>query len=192
LAVDPVKFAVGRMAHRLASGYYAFLVGQYVAANPKAINSLPPPTSIGQSPTGDIARKDGSFHTFDLRYYLDLLREDQSLQTDFARAWAAGVLLNLSDELSKPEHRYFDHAPILELVYHLRNAVAHGNRFSLNANGLKRLTKYPAHNRLAAVKSPLGTIYEIDPSLTGRVLFDFMGAADIIDILQSVEIDLCR
>jgi len=29
----------------------------------------------------------------------------------------------------------------------------------------------------------LGTVYEITPSLTGPILFDFIGAADVIDLL---------
>ena len=98
----------------------------------------------------------------------------------------------LGDELARPEHGYFDHAPILELVYHLRNGIAHGNRFNINTNGKKRLAKYKAHNRHAVVKSPLATVYEITPNLTGPILFDFIGAADVIDLLQSVEVYLSR
>ena len=103
--------AVSRTAQRLASGYYAFLVAQLVAANPQSINSLPP------DPTGEIKRKDGTAHTLNLRHYLDLFREDHGLQREVLRAWAMGALLTLGDELSA--HRYFDRAPVLELVYHL-------------------------------------------------------------------------
>jgi hypothetical protein len=42
------------------------------------------------------------------------------------------------------------------------------------------------------VKSPVGTVFEITPSLSGPVLFDFMGPADVIDLLQSVEIYLSK
>jgi hypothetical protein len=76
------------------------------------------------------------------------------------------------------------------LSYHLRNGIAHGNRFNIDDRGKSRLAKHKAHNRDAAVKSPLGTVYEITPRLTGPVLFDFMGAADVIDLLQSVEVYL--
>jgi hypothetical protein len=162
--------ATSRTAQRLASRYYAFLVAQLVAANPKSINSLP-------RETGDIKRKDGTAHTFNLRHYLDLFRRDHDLQHEVLRGWATGALLTLGDELSA--HRYFDRAPILELVYHLRNAVAHGNRFNITKEGQDRLARYPAHSREAAVKSPLGTLYEITPSLSGPLLFDFMGPADV-------------
>jgi hypothetical protein len=193
MSINPQRrLAVGRIAQRLASGYYAFLVAHLVAVNPKSINSLPPAKAPGDDPIGEIKRKDGTFHTLNLRFYLDLLREDQSLQGDFLRTWAMGALLTLGDELAKPEQNYFDHAPILELVYHLRNGIAHGNRFTITDSGKKRLAKYEAHNRYAVVKSPKGTVYEITPNLKGPVLFDFIGAADVIDLLQSVEVNLTR
>jgi hypothetical protein len=188
MAVDPVKLAVGRMAHHLADGYYAFLVAHLVAVNPVSINSLPRAKALGLDPTGEIKRKDGTSHVLNLRHYLDLLRIDQSLQGDFLRTWATGALLALGDELK--DHHYFDRAPILELVYHLRNGIAHGNRFNIDARGKERLAKHEAHNRAATVRSPLGTVYEITPTLTGRVLFDFLGPADVIDLLQSVEVHL--
>lgn len=190
MATDPNKAAVARQAQRLADGYYAFLAAHLVAVNPKSINSLPPPRSPGQDPIGEIARKDGTYHTLNLRHYLDLLRTDQSLQREFLRAWAMGALMAVGDELQK--HHYFDHAPILELVYHLRNGVAHGNRFNIDHRGQARLAKHEAHNRNAPVRSPAGTVFEITPTLAGPVLFDYMGAADVIDLLQSVELYLSR
>jgi hypothetical protein len=187
---DPKRLAVARLARHLASGYYAFLVAHLVAVNPKSINSLPPAKIPGTNPTGEIKRKDGTFHTLDLRHYLDLLRGDEDLQSELLRAWAMGALMMLGDELDR--QGYFDHAPILELVYHLRNGVAHGNKFNITKSGKSRLTKHEAHNRNAPVISPLGTPYEITPNLTGPVLFDFIGAADVIDLLQSVEVYLSR
>ncbi|MGB7975610.1 MAG: hypothetical protein WCF81_14965 [Roseiarcus sp.] len=153
---------VSRTAQRLASGYYAFLVAQLVASNPQSINSLP------WNSTGEIKRKDGTAHTLNLRFYLDLFRQDHSLQSEVLRGWALGALLTLGDELSA--YGYFDRAPVLELVYHLRNGVAHGNRFKITKEGLKRLAGHPAHNKSAVVRSPVGTVYEITPSLSGPVL----------------------
>jgi hypothetical protein len=144
------------LAQHLAFGYYSFLVAHHVAVNPQSINSLPPAKVLGEDPTGEIKRKDGTFHTLNLRYYLDALREDQSLQGRFLRTWAMGALLMRGDELTK--HNYFDRAPILELVYHLRNGVAHGNQFNIGDRGRKRLAKHAAHNRLAASRSPFGTV----------------------------------
>src|SRR4051812_7946337 len=96
--------AVSRTAGRLALGYYAFLVAQYVAANPHSINALPPAKELGQDPIGEIKRKDGTFHTLNLRFYLDLFREDHGIQGEILRSWAMGSLLALGDELSA--HRY--------------------------------------------------------------------------------------
>jgi hypothetical protein len=101
-----------------------------------------------------------------------------------------GALLTMGDELSG--HKYFDRAPVLELVYHLRNAVAHGNRFNITDKGRERLEQHQAHNRSAPVKSPIDTVFEITPYLSGPLLFDFMGAADVIDLLQSVEVYLSK
>src|SRR5262249_11396086 len=182
--------AVSRTANRLAAGYYAFLVAHLVAVNPESINSLPPAKALGEDPLGEIKRNDGTAHVLNLRHYLDLLREDHGLQRELLRAWAMGALLTLGDELSA--HDYFDRAPVLELVYHLRNGVAHGNRFNITNSGRDRLERYPAHNRSAAVRSPVGVVYEIAPSLSGPVLFDFMGPADVIDLLQAVEVHLSK
>ena len=182
--------SVSRTAQRLASGYYAFLVAHLVTVNPQSINSLSPPKALGDDPVGQIKRKDGTAHTLNLRHYLDLLRKDHGLQREVLRAWASGALLTLGDELSA--HGYFDRAPVLELLHHLRNGVAHGNRFNITKSGRDRLAKYPAHNRNAAVRSPAGVTYEITPTLSGPLLFDFMGPADIIDLLRSVEVHLSK
>jgi len=189
MTVDPLKQAVGVKAQRLAEGYYAFVVAQYVAASPQAINSLPPALA-GEDPTGRVPRKDGTYHVLNLRHYLDQFRTDQSLQEEILRTWATGSLLAMGDELLK--HDYFDHAPVLELVYHLRNAMAHGNRFHITDGGRRRLANFPGHNEGAAVRSPDGTIFRISPGLVGPVLFDYMGPADIIDLLQSVSVHLFR
>jgi hypothetical protein len=111
------------------------------------------------------------------------------LQDEFERDWLTGALLNVGAALMEAD--YFDHAPELELVYHLRNGIAHGNRFEIR--NLDRLSKYPAHNRLAAVRSDLKTTFEVTPSLDDQpVLFDYMGSGDVLDLLMSVEIYLCR
>jgi hypothetical protein len=59
--------------------------------------------------------------------------------------------------------------------------------FNLIDDGLRRLSRHPAHNRDAMIFRPLGTIFEVTKNTTGRVLFDFMLAGDVIDLLQSVE-----
>jgi hypothetical protein len=108
---------------------------------------------------------------------------------DLDRVWLVGALLALGDALK--QHGYFDHAPELELLRHLRNGVAHGNSFRID--NPKELTKFPAHNRLAWVKSDSKAVFEITPSLQNQpVLFDFMGPGDILDLLMSVGLYLVR
>jgi hypothetical protein len=53
--------------------------------------------------------------------------------------------------------------------------------FNLDPRGLKRLAKYPAYNRLL---DGGGEVFRILPSLNSQqVLFDFMAAADVVDVL---------
>ncbi|SOE97192.1 hypothetical protein SAMN05414139_10271 [Burkholderia sp. D7] len=187
---DPKKLAVAKLAHDLVAGYYAVLVAHYVAANPTSINALPPSKDLGKNPIGEIPRNDGTARTLDMRHSLDAFREDHDLQTRSLRTWAMGSLLTLGDELKA--HGYFDRAPILELVYHLRNGMAHGNRFHIDGGGKQALGKFAAHNRDAAVRSPFQTVFEITPTTHGRILFDFMGPGDVIDLFLSVEAHLSR
>ncbi len=97
------------------------------------------------------------------------------------RAWCVSSLILLGDRLAA--EGYFDRAPVLEMVRHLRNGIAHGNRFTLrNPNELRA---WPAHMRDASCQSaePL----EITPGLDGSVvLFDFMAPGDVLDLLISV------
>src|SRR4029077_10601305 len=103
--------------------------------------------------------------------------------------WLVGSLLTLGDALA--DESYLDHAPILEMVYHLRNGVAHGNRFDIRNR--KRLHDHPAHTRDAFSKGDLKQDFEITPALEGRpVLFDFMEAADILALVTSVANYLLR
>jgi hypothetical protein len=39
------------------------------------------------------------------------------------------------------------HVPEFEMVYHLRNAVARGNRFNITRKGRERLKAWPADNK---------------------------------------------
>jgi hypothetical protein len=85
----------------------------------------------------------------DFTHYLALAGTPEAAE-QFDRAFNAGALLTLGDALQA--HAYFDHA--LELTYHLRNGVAHGNRFTFTPPGEKRLAKHPAHNRRSYTGDP--------------------------------------
>ncbi|MCQ8128890.1 hypothetical protein [Methylomonas rivi] len=182
------SFEIGRLVHRMAQGYYSHTAAVEVARDPrsKALASTILQGVDGQPvPVGYVVRNNKTQHTYDFNYYLDYLN-NPTMVDDLARSWLVGSLLTIGDALSKL--RYLDHAPELELLYHLRNGIAHGNKFNLTKDGLARLKKYPAHNKKARVKS---AEFEIVENLKGKpVLFDFMGPGDILDLLQSIEVHL--
>jgi hypothetical protein len=184
-------FEVGRLAHRMAQGYYAHTAAIEVAKGPHA-KVLASKTPLGQI-SSYVARKDGTRHIFDLPYYLGQAHTNSGIVDQLPRVWLVGSLLAVGDALGAPANGYFDHAPVLELLYHLRNGVAHGNVFHFTPGGINRLNKYPAHNRMAGVRSITKHDFEISAALEGKnVLFDYMGPGDVLDLLQSVEVYLTR
>jgi hypothetical protein len=188
LKANQAAFDIGQMAHRMFEGYYMHLAAIQVAKDPRAI-ALSPNVEPGQmGPVGRIHHKDGTRHEFAFAHYLAQARINPVMVADLDRLWLVGALLTIGDALEKQS--YFDHAPELELLYHLRNGVAHGNTFRIN---LKRLSKHPAHNRLACVRSDSKAEFEITSNLQGQpVLFDFMGPGDILHLLTSVSLYLIR
>ena len=172
-------------------GYYAHSAAITIAAHPQA-QRLAPVTLPGHAvPVGFVRRKDGTEHAFHFLHYLKIAETQKDITDELPRVWLTGSLLTIGDALSR--NRYFDHAPILELVYHLRNGIAHGNRFKFTRTGLQRLKNHPAHNRDAFIQGDLKEIFEITPALEGQtVLFDYAGPADVLDILFSVGHHLLR
>jgi len=138
---------------------------------------------------GYVGRKDGTQIVYHFEHFLKLGASDPVLAEEFARVWLTGALLTVGDALT--QNSYFDHAPELELVRHLRNGVGHGNRFNITNPAI--LTTHPANNSLAHIMSDKKTIFEMTPALHGtQVLFDFMGPGDVLDLLLSVGVYLCR
>jgi hypothetical protein len=175
---------IGNMAKRMATTYYAYTAALQVARSPDAERVIAG-TALGRATVGFVHRKDGTMHVFDFSHYREHIQKNMYLTDEFAKVWLVGSLLTVGDALSR--HRYFDHAPVLELLYHLRNGVAHGNVFHFTVPGLQRLRRHPAHNRFAHRKGGPNSEFEIVPSLRGQlVLFDYMAAADVLDVLESV------
>jgi hypothetical protein len=173
-------FEIGRLAFRMHQGYYAHKAAIEIAKAPGSDGLIPCPAA------DEVLRKDGTSHTYDLHYYLDYARTNQDMAGDLERIWIIGGLIAVGDALEK--HKYLTRVPLLELVRHLRNGIAHGNAFNIKYP--KQLANFPAHNRDARVKT---AAFEITPQLHGtQVLFDFIGAADVLDVLMSVEIYLTR
>ncbi len=185
-----MTFEVGQLADRLTDGYYAHLAALEVAAHPRAVELAPPITGEQRVPVGVVPRRHGGEHAFHFTYYLRRGTAPELVE-DFKRVWLVGGLLTLGDALER--EGYFDHAPEIEMIYHLRNGVAHGNRFNITARGRERLADYPAHTRQAAIRGDHPHSFEITTSLNGRsVLFDYMDAADVLDLFKSVAIYLLR
>jgi len=183
--IDPEALAVGDLAHQLMWGYFSYLAAMTVAADPRAV-ALVPKTKPGKLvPEGVVRGKDGHEGSFHFEHYLNAVRTDPFVQDQFSRVYIAGALITLGDALSR--HRYFNHQPELELLYYVRNGVAHGNRFNIDAQGERRLLRYPAHNAVAIARVPTSPPFEIAKGLHGStVLFEFMEAGDAVNLLSSV------
>ncbi len=131
---------VAQLARNMAAGYAAHIAAIRLAprVSDKALVRL-----IADYPIDSVQRKDGTKWSFDMQDALISAVADEAIAEEFPRVWLTGSLLAVGDALKRND--YFDHAPELELVRHLRNGIAHGNRFAI-----QKLT-YPAHNRDAAL-----------------------------------------
>jgi len=171
---------VGQLARDMARGYAAHIAAIRVAPR---LDGQMFVRLIAAYPSDFVQRKDGTKWSFDMQDALGSAVADEAIAAELPRVWLAGSLLAVGDALK--DHGYFGHAPEFELVRHLRNGIAHGNRFDIRYPD--ELQKYPANNRDAFYRSPSNTIFEITPALDGQpVLFDFMGAGDVLDLLYSV------
>jgi hypothetical protein len=174
-------FRTARLAHRLGGGYYVHSAIIDVA---EGIDRSQP---INWNITREVIRKDGTKHVFSFDHYLREAFENSKTKDDLDRVWLTGGLIALADALDR--NKYFDRAPHLELIRHLRNGVSHGNRFRIDRPN--KLSNHPGNNFCAPIKSPAKTSFEITATTDGRtVLFDFMGPADFVDLFMSVEVHL--
>jgi len=183
MKVNQAAFDCGQLAELMAQGYYAHTAALAVATDPGAKALVPTVQPGFIVPVGFVRRKDGTQLAFHYHFYLDQARSNPAIADDTERVWLVGSLLAVGDAASL--HRYFDRAPELELLRHLRNGVAYGNRFRIDNPA--SLVKFPAHNKLAWTRSQGKAEFEINPALKGQtVLFDFMGPGDVLDVLMSV------
>lgn len=183
---NPHAFRVGQSAQYLFGSYLAHEAALIVARDPRATTLLPSVETCQIVPVGRVPDKAGDGHTYHAGYYLEWAQK--APVDEFDRAALGGSLITLGDALAA--HGYFDHAPELELVRHLRNGIAHGNHFNILKTGREQLTTWPAHNRLATVKT---SEFEVTPSLNGQeVLWGFMERGDVLNLIQTVSVYLIR
>jgi hypothetical protein len=176
---------VAELASQLRYGLYAHAAILQIARDPRATELAPAERFPGDGPSSAVTCKDGSTRPFYWHYALEQAETDPGLRDLMDRAWCTSSLILLGDRLADED--YFDRAPVLEMVRHVRNGVAHGNRFTILK--ASELAKWPAHNRHASCSTtePL----EITAELNGKqILFDFMGAGDVLDLLISVSAHL--
>jgi hypothetical protein len=138
LKPNQAAFGIGQMAERMVQGYFMHLAAIQVATDPRAV-ALSPKVEPGQIvPVAYVGRKDSTRIVFHFTHSLAQAGSDPAMLDDLDRVWLVGALLAIGDALKR--QRYFDHAPELELLRHLRNGVAHGNAFQID---LKLLAKFP-------------------------------------------------
>jgi hypothetical protein len=173
--------ATGQLAYRLRFGLYAHAAALDLARVSDVMSAARESAQGGEPSSSVVVTKDGSVRPYDLTYVMGLLQSDAELRDELDRAWCVSSLILLGDRLAAED--YFDRAPVLEMVRHLRNGIAHGNRFTIRKPD--ELRRRPANTRDASCHS--GLTFEVTPDLDGTpVLFDFMAVGDVLDLLVSV------
>jgi hypothetical protein len=172
--------AIAALADRLREDFLAVHAGMQVALLPNAGDLLPDDGPGWRVPTIRVS-PDGLGTTYHWRHYLQRLAEPE-VRDRVDRDISGGGLIRLGDALDA--EGYFDRAPILEFVRHLRNAIAHGNRFEITPP--ERLNKHPAHTGNAPERTDKRT-WEITADLHGKpCLFDFIDADGVLTIYYFV------
>jgi hypothetical protein len=177
----PGAFDVGQKISNLGTGSLSHDVMVKLVNHPRVEELMP-----DRSPDGTVAvdylYNNGKPGTqYDALHYLKIAQKDPYFAPMLQQTWSAGAIITAGDILDK--YDYFDHGPEVELIYHLRNGVAHGNKFHFtvrgNPVGISRMNRYPAFLRSFSGRE----VFRITPNLEGSpVLFDFIGPDDIIQL----------
>jgi hypothetical protein len=181
---------VATLAQRMVSQYFSHVAAMHVARDPCAV-ALGPQIEQGQTvPVLKIPRGDGNAMIMWFDHYLAEGRKPETRQ-DFDRVWLIGALLMVGDALGACG--YFGHEPEAELIRHLRNGIAHGNRFSFHPTVIDKNSgklKHPANIFRYATRQVM-PMHEVDTHLQGtEVLFRWGGPDAIIDCLTVLGVHL--
>ena len=183
------KKEIADLTDMLYQGYLSHESAVLVARHPEAYKLSPKVESNQFVPIGRAKKKEGRPVEYSFDHFLRLGSNNPAISEQMERVWLAGSLLTLGDALNKVG--YLDRSPLLELVRHLRNGVAHGNRFRIDRPD--RLSAYPAHNKDSPIRGWDTRIFEITRELDGQpVLFDFMEPGDIAEHLLAVHVYVGR
>ena len=150
MKANQAPFDVGQIAADMADGYAAHRAAMTIV---KRLDAQMLHRVTWNDPVGSSQCKDGTEWLFNLRDFLQLASTGPAIAEELPRVWLAGSLMRLGDSLKR--NNYFDRAPELELVRHLRNGIAHRNRFDIRFP--KELEEFPAHNRDVWPKRPTGS-----------------------------------
>ena len=181
------KQMVGSRIVSLAYGYQTHSSALEVALNSKVIEFLKDnPTLIND--VGYIPRLNDFGWQYGKIRWLENKDFNSELSDDFSKVWISGAIIQAGDMLTN--YNYFDRNPLLEMIRHMRNAVAHGNRFRIDSKD--KLIKFPAHNRGARVSGwHAPTFYEITYELNEREFMgNYMLEGNILDVLLSAGLQL--
>ena len=193
---------VGLLAQDLHTHYMAYAATTLIARHPAAEqvirileeeNRGPAPV-----PVAYVHRKDATQIAYHLSHFFRDVSATPEYQVVHDRVWLGGAVLTLGDELARSN--YLDQGPDLEFIRHLRNGIAHGNRFEIRGSEPTRPAHFTGAKGTAHTSDgqPVwvateGSFFEITPAVHGQaVLFDFIGPADVCDLFQFVAVRLTR
>jgi hypothetical protein len=172
------------LGHRmvtLAYGYYSHSAAIEIAFDHEVLAFIESNSRLKENDIGIVPRKTGEGHYFSKSQWLNHDDFNQHIQSEIERLWLSGALIIIGDQLRS--HDYFDKSPGMELIRHLRNAVAHNNRFDIKAPD--ELITRPAHSIESRGYKP-ESFYEITPDLHNTVLmWEYMKPGDILDVILS-------
>ena len=187
--VNAAAVEVAKLAQRMVKQYFSHHAAMQIARDPHS-DLLMPPVEAGQiEPVFRIKRDDGSNLISQFPYFLQDSR-DPDVKKDFDKVWLVGALLAVGDALGA--HKYFGHVPEAEIIRHLRNGVAHGNKFRFDKSVKDATTgrlKDPANTaRYARYVMP---VREVETHLQGaEVLFTWGGPDAVVDCLTVLFVHL--
>jgi hypothetical protein len=178
---------VGQLAERMIKQYFAHCAAMLVARDGRS-DQLMPHVEAGQMvPVFRIMGNDGRETTAHFPLFLEAFRAPEA-QGDFDKVLLEGALLTVGDALKA--NKYFGNIPEAEIIRHLRNGVAHGNKFSFDKSVKDATTgrlRHPANTaRYAAWQ-----VREVETHLQGtEVLFAWGGPLAIVDCLTVLGVHL--
>lgn len=119
-------------------------------------------------------------YTLSIKPSLEFIKKHRRTTFDFLGLPIKSALLDIGDALK--EHNYLDNEPALEFFRHIRNGIAHGNRF--NIKSLTRTAKF----KNLTIDLPLhGT--KVLPDWEGG---GFLHLGDCLELIDTVRNEVVR